>query len=136
MTTYAPLLHPAGVPRRRPVHPGRFLEREYLRPLLLSQTAAAQLLGISRRRVNEIVLGQRSMSADTAVRCAMAFGLPAPSWLALQARWDSWHAWRQLRHGGAGQRTSATGAGAPGACAAGTPVLGNTAETWSTRAAG
>ena len=93
----APLAYPAGVPVRRPVHPGRFLEREVLQPLMLSQTAAAQMLGISRRRVNELVMGHRSMSADTAIRCAMAFGLPAACWLALQARWDSWHAWQQLR---------------------------------------
>jgi antitoxin HigA-1 len=88
---------PAGVPTRTPVHPGRFLQRHYLEPLAMSQTEAARRLGISRRRVNELVMGHRSMSADTAIRCAMAFGLPATEWLALQAEWDSYQTWRALR---------------------------------------
>jgi addiction module HigA family antidote len=88
---------PAGVPIRHPTHPGRFLERHFLRPLSLSQTRAAQLLGVSRRRVNELTLGQRAMSADTAIRCSIAFGVRADFWLALQANWDSFHAWRAMR---------------------------------------
>jgi len=88
---------PAGVPTRQPTHPGRFLDRHFLRPLALSQTRAALLLGVSRRRVNELTLGQRAMSADTAIRCAMAFGVRADFWLALQSNWDSFHAWRALR---------------------------------------
>jgi addiction module HigA family antidote len=77
---------PAGVPIRHPTHPGRFLERHFLRPLALTQTRAALLLGVSRRRVNELTLGQRAMSADTAIRCAIAFGVRADFWLALPAR--------------------------------------------------
>lgn len=88
---------PSGVPTRQPVHPGRFLERHFLQPLALSQTAAARLLGVSRRRMNELILGHRAMSADTAIRCAMAFGVRADFWLALQAHWDCFHAWRTLR---------------------------------------
>ena len=61
---------PPGVPLRAPVHPGRFLERQYLVPLGISQTRAARLLGVSRRRVNELVMGHRAMSPDTALRCA------------------------------------------------------------------
>ena len=93
----APMLHPSGVPRRAPVHPGRFLQRYVLAPMAISQSEAARRLGISRRRVNEIVMGHRAMSPDTAIRCALAFGLAADEWLALQARWDSYHAWKQLR---------------------------------------
>lgn len=89
---------PAGVPLRAPCHPGRFLDRMFLAPLALTQTDAARLLGISRRRVNEIIMGHRSMSPDTAVRCAMVFGVPASVWLSLQSRWDSFHAWKALRH--------------------------------------
>jgi len=89
---------PAGVPLRAPQHPGRFLERHYLVPLGLSQSETARRLGISRRRVHELVQGQRAMTPDTAIRCALAFGLPAATWLALQADWDSYHAWKQLRH--------------------------------------
>jgi antitoxin HigA-1 len=91
------LQHPPGVPKRQPVHPGRFLERQVLRPLALTQTDAARVLGISRRRVNELVQGQRAMSVDTAVRCALAFGLPADAWLAMQADWDSYATWKTLR---------------------------------------
>ncbi len=93
------LIAPSGVPTRQPVHPGRFLERHFLQPLALSQTAAARLIGVSRRRMNELIQGHRAMSADTAIRCAMAFGVRADYWLALQAHWDCFHAWRTLRQG-------------------------------------
>lgn len=96
--TAPPPPHPAGVPLRRPEHPGRVLQRQCLGPLAISQSRAARLLGISRRRVNELVQGQRAMSPDTAIRCALAFGVDAGFWLALQARWDSYHHWRRLRH--------------------------------------
>ena len=98
-----PLPGPVGVPVRAPLHPGRFLQRHYLLPLHLTQTDAARLLGVSRRRINELIQGHRSMSPDTAIRCALAFGLPAGQWLALQSDWDSFHTWktlrRQARHG-------------------------------------
>lgn len=93
----APTMRPAGVPLRTPQHPGRFLEHNFLKPLAMTQTEAARVLGISRRRVNEIIMGHRNMSPDTAVRCALAFGLPASAWLALQSEWDSFHAWKSLR---------------------------------------
>jgi addiction module HigA family antidote len=86
---------PAGMRRRAPMHPGRFLQRHYLAPLALSQSEAARRLGVSRRRVHELVHGQRAMSADTALRCARAFGLPAADWLVMQADWDTWHALRR-----------------------------------------
>ena len=88
---------PAGVRRRVPMHPGHFLERHYLRPLAMSQSDAARKLGISRRRVHELVHGKRAMSPDSAIRCAQAFGLPAAAWLAMQADWDAWQTWHQLR---------------------------------------
>jgi addiction module HigA family antidote len=91
---------PAGVPLRVPVHPGRFLERQFLKPLGLTQGQAAQLLGVSRRRLNEIVVGRRGLSPDTALRCAIAFGLDASFWLALQSRWDSFEAWKAWRVAG------------------------------------
>lgn len=93
----APLAVPAGVPLRQPVHPGRLLARQYLAPLGITQTRAAELLGVSRRRVNELVMGHRAMSPDTAVRCAIAFGTSASFWLHLQACWDCHQAWRALR---------------------------------------
>ncbi|MDE2604353.1 MAG: HigA family addiction module antidote protein [Burkholderiales bacterium] len=96
-TARASWTRPPGVPVRVPPHPGRFLERNCLRPLRLTQVEAARLLGMSRRRVHEIVQGQRGISADTAVRCALMFGIDTAFWLALQANWDSFRAWDQLR---------------------------------------
>jgi len=94
----APLPTPAGIRQRVPVHPGRFLERHFLKPLALTQTETAKRLGVSRRRVHELVHGQRAMSPDTAIRCAQAFGLPAADWLAMQSEWDAWNTWQTLRH--------------------------------------
>lgn len=90
-------IRPAGVPVRVPPHPGRFLDLHCLRPLHLTQLQASRLLGMSRRRVNEIVQGRRGITADTAVRCALVFGIDSAFWLALQANWDSFRAWDQLR---------------------------------------
>lgn len=97
MVAEAPVPTPAGVRARRPQHPGRFLDRHYLQPLALTQSALARELGVSRRRIHELVHGQRAMSPDTAIRCARRFGLPAADWLAMQAEWDAWQTWRQLR---------------------------------------
>lgn len=93
----APLPRPAGVRQRVPVHPGRFLERHFLKPMSLTQTEVAKRLGVSRRRVHELVHGKRAMSPDTAIRCAQAFGLPATDWLAMQSEWDAWTAWQAMR---------------------------------------
>ncbi len=97
-TVARPLATPAGVRRRAPLHPGRFLQRHFLEPLALNQTAAAKRLGVSRRRLHELVHGKRAMSPDTAIRCAQAFGLPADDWLAMQSAWDAWSTWQHLRH--------------------------------------
>ena len=99
---------PAGVPTRQPPHPGRFLERNILRPLAISQSRAARLLGVSRRRMHELTQGQRAMSPDTAIRCALAFGVRADFWLALQANWDCFQAWRILRRSTVQVRTVPT----------------------------
>jgi antitoxin HigA-1 len=76
---------PAG---RRPVHPGHFLESRFLKPMQLSQEALARELGISRRRVNEIVNGRRGLTPDTAIRLARYFRTGPELWLHLQAAWD------------------------------------------------
>ena len=93
MTT---LRAPLGVPTRQPAHPGRFLARHYLGPLAISQSRAARLLGVSRRRIHELTQGQRAMSPDTAIRCARQFGIDAAFWLTQQAAWESFHAWKRL----------------------------------------
>jgi antitoxin HigA-1 len=92
-----PVIAPAGIRVRAPVHPGRFLQRHFLEPLALNQSAAARRLGVSRRRLHELVHGKRAMSPDTAIRCAQAFGLAATDWLAMQSAWDARAAWQHVR---------------------------------------
>lgn len=70
------------------MHPGCFLETRYLHPGGLSQESLARSLGISRRRVNELVCGKRAITPDTAVRLARFFGTDVDFWLRLQFTWD------------------------------------------------
>jgi addiction module HigA family antidote len=83
----APARRPAA-PGRRPLHPGQFLQSRFMKPLGLSQDALARELGISRRRVNELVNGRRGLTADTALRLAHYFKTGPELWLHLQAAWD------------------------------------------------
>ncbi|UZG44605.1 HigA family addiction module antitoxin [Caldimonas thermodepolymerans] len=92
-----PLCVLRGVPLRTPVHPGRFLQKVFLTPLGISQSEAARRLGISRRRLHEVVQGRRAISPDTAVRCELHFGADTRFWLALQADHDGFAAWKRLR---------------------------------------
>ncbi|HET6618395.1 MAG TPA: HigA family addiction module antitoxin [Dongiaceae bacterium] len=71
-----------------PVHPGEILLHEFLEPMELSQYALAQSIGVPPRRINEIVLGKRSISADTALRLGRYFGMEPQFWLNLQSRYD------------------------------------------------
>jgi addiction module HigA family antidote len=71
-----------------PVHPGEILLEEFLRPLVVSQYQLAKEIGVSARRVNEIVHGQRRISADTALRLARFFGTSERFWINLQSRYD------------------------------------------------
>ena len=85
-----------GASSRTPVHPGHFLETRYLEPLQITQQALAQALGISRRRVNELIRGRRGITADTAVRLALFFDNEASFWMRLQSDWDLNRAARRL----------------------------------------
>lgn len=76
------------VKRLTPVHPGEILLLEYLEPLQLSQYRLAKELRVPPRRINEIVLGKRAISADTALRLARFFGTSELYWLNLQAAYD------------------------------------------------
>jgi addiction module HigA family antidote len=76
--------------KRRPVHPGEVLYREFLEPMGMSQTELARRLGISFPRVNEIINGKRAVSADTALRLARLFGTTAELWLGMQQAVDLW----------------------------------------------
>jgi addiction module HigA family antidote len=88
---------PRPVTRRAPVHPGYFLETRFLKPLNITQQALAKALGISRRRVNELIRGHRGITADTAVRLAIFFSNEATFWMQLQTDWDLHQAARRLR---------------------------------------
>jgi addiction module HigA family antidote len=71
-----------------PIHPGEILLEEFLQPLALSQSRLALDIGVHPRRINEIVLGKRSITADTALRLARYFGNSPQFWLGLQANYD------------------------------------------------
>ncbi|HSO07071.1 MAG TPA: HigA family addiction module antitoxin [Pelomicrobium sp.] len=82
---------------RAPPHPGRFLETRFLAPLGITQQALAVALGVSRRRVNELIRGHRAITADTALRLSVFFRTDPLFWLSLQAAWDAHEARRKLR---------------------------------------
>ena len=70
------------------IPPGEILLEEFLKPLGFGQTEAARKLGISLNRLNEIVLGKRSVTADTSLRLARVFKTSPQFWMRLQADWD------------------------------------------------
>ena len=78
------------MPRLRlpPIHPGEILLEEFLRPLGISQYRLAKDVGVPPRRINEIVRGQRAITADTALRLARFFRTTERFWLNLQTRFD------------------------------------------------
>ncbi len=71
-----------------PIHPGEILLEEFLKPMNLSQYRLAKDISVPSRRINEIVLGKRAISPDTALRLSRYFGLTEPFWLNLQSRYD------------------------------------------------
>lgn len=72
----------------QPVHPGEVLLEEFLKPLQLSQNQLALALRVPARRINEIVLGKRRITADTALRLARYFKMSPQFWLGLQMDYD------------------------------------------------
>jgi addiction module HigA family antidote len=71
-----------------PIHPGEILFEEFLEPLHLSQNRLANAIGVPPRRINEIVLGKRRITADTALRMSRFFGTSERFWMNLQSRFD------------------------------------------------
>jgi addiction module HigA family antidote len=71
-----------------PIHPGEILREEFMKPLGLSQNALARALNIPPRRINEIVLEKRGITADTALRLARCLNTTAELWSGLQADYD------------------------------------------------
>jgi addiction module HigA family antidote len=78
------------------IHPGEVLLAEFLEPLGLSQNALARAAAVPPRRINEIVLGKRGITADTALRLGAALGTSERFWLNLQAEFDLEQARRLL----------------------------------------
>jgi addiction module HigA family antidote len=72
----------------KPLHPGEILLEEFLEPMELSQNRLAREIGVPPRRINEIVLGRRSITADTALRLAKYFDLSPQFWLGLQMDYE------------------------------------------------
>lgn len=70
------------------IHPGEILLEEFLTPMGISQNALARAIGVPPRRINEIVLGKRAITADTALRLAKTFGTSESFWMGLQADYD------------------------------------------------
>ena len=79
------------------IHPGEILLEEFLGPLEISQNRLARAMGVPPRRVNEIVLRKRAVSADTAIRLARALGTSEQFWMGLQADYDLEEAYRSAR---------------------------------------
>ncbi len=70
------------------IHPGEILLEEFLKPLEMTQAAAAQKLGMSTVRLNELVRGKRGVTADTAIRLAQLFKTTPQFWMHMQANYD------------------------------------------------
>lgn len=66
------------------IHPGEVILEEFLNPLGISQNMLARAIGVTPRRINEIILGRRSVTADTAIRLARYFGTSEEFWMGLQ----------------------------------------------------
>lgn len=79
------------------VYPGEILLEEFLRPLEVSQNRLAREISVPPRRINEIVLGKRSITADTALRLARYFGTSDSFWMGLQADYDLEEAKNRLK---------------------------------------
>jgi addiction module HigA family antidote len=71
-----------------PIHPGEILLEEFLKPMGISQYRLAKDIHVPARRINEIVLGKRAISPDTALRLSRYFGLSERFWMNLQSRYD------------------------------------------------
>ncbi|MBI3581974.1 MAG: HigA family addiction module antidote protein [Nitrospinae bacterium] len=74
--------------KMKPIHPGEILLEEFLEQMGISQNLLARETGMSPRRVNEIILGKRSVTGDTAIRLGKLFGIEPEFWMNLQSRYD------------------------------------------------
>ena len=86
--------------KRAPTAPGEMLLEEFLRPSGLTQVEAARRMGVPLNRLNEIIRGRRTITADTAIRLGRLFKVSPEFWMGLQADWDLWHAAHTMRRAG------------------------------------
>ncbi|MBW4686190.1 MAG: HigA family addiction module antidote protein [Komarekiella atlantica HA4396-MV6] len=80
------------ITKRKPRHPGALIKRQYLEPLQMTNTQLADILGVSRKTVSEIVNEQAGVSPAMALRLARAFQTTPELWLNLQQKYDIWNA--------------------------------------------
>ena len=76
------------VKKLEPLHPGEVLFEEFMQPMGISQNRLGRDLGVSPRRINEIIHGKRAVTADSALRLARYFGTSAQFWMGLQSDYD------------------------------------------------
>lgn len=94
-------MHKPSAARRKPLpnpHPGEILLEEFLKPMGLSQNALARAVHVPPRRINEIVLGKRALTADTDLRLARYFGMSEGFFLGLQSDYDLMERRREIEH--------------------------------------
>jgi len=82
---------------RAPTHPGEMLLEEFLAPMQITQRELADAIRVPYQRINEIVNGRRGITPSTALRLSKFFGMSADFWLAVQLRWDLYHAQQNER---------------------------------------
>jgi antitoxin HigA-1 len=74
--------------KNKPIHPGEILLEEFLKPMMISQYRLARNISVPPRRINEIIHGKRAITADTALRLSLFFGLSDRYWINLQSWYD------------------------------------------------
>jgi len=83
--------------RLKPVHPGHVLMHDFIEPMKITRYKVAKATGVPQRRIDEICMGERAMTADTALRLGRVFGMDPQVWMNLQAQYDLEVAGRELR---------------------------------------
>ncbi|NIS39124.1 HigA family addiction module antidote protein [Candidatus Saccharibacteria bacterium] len=83
---------------RRPIHPGEILKYEFLEPLSMTQQQLADAIGVTRVRINEIILGKRAITPDTAFRLAKFFNTTPNFWIGMQIDVDMWDTLQQNKN--------------------------------------
>jgi len=78
-----------------PIHPGKMLQKEFLKPYHITSTKLAKKIGLSVEQINAVINAQESISTDMALRFSQFFGTSPKLWLKAQMKWDVWH----LLHG-------------------------------------